>query len=180
MASIKILVAGHFGAGKTTFVKTASSNTALTTEKRVFHPSERQEKSTTTTAMDFSNIRLDKQNISIFAIPGQKRFEFMWKILAKNTRGYIFLFDSTNPKRWSETLEQFEMFMEAQPAPYVFVANKQDLPEARSVKEIRETLSVSSSVKFLPCVATDRDTVLNILMILLEEIKIREGKHEYT
>ncbi len=172
----KILIAGHFGAGKTTFVKTLTEN-ILTTEKKIFHKEERKEKDTTTVAMDFAEyIAPNGEKFHIFGIPGQERFSFMWNILAKNTAGIIYLLDSTNDKYWYQLFQQINMFRKISPkAKFIFGANKQDLPNAMDLETIRNKMKLPQWVKLVPVVALDKNSVvktLNELISIIDEATI--------
>jgi len=170
---LKILVAGHFGAGKSTFVKNASEKEALSLERKTTDERERAYKRNTTVAMDFGETFYEEEQtkLAVFGIPGQDRFSFMWPILSKGTDGYVFLLDSTKPELWDKTLEQIRFFMAENPAPYIVLANKQDLPDARSVREVRQALDLEPGVKVLPCIATDKDVVKQLLNVLVEEVR---------
>ena len=168
--SWKIIVGGHFNAGKTTFVNTASEIISLSTEKKISNPQEKRFKDRTTTAMDFGRITLEGEEISIFGIPGQERFSFMWEMLSRGASGFIFLVDSTAEELWKDTLRQIEIMVKDKDVPYIVCANKQDLPDAKPVSYVREKLGLPSDVPVLPCIAKDKETVLQILNILLSFI----------
>ena len=56
------------------------------------------------------------------------------------------------------------------PTPYVVAANKQDMEDAWEVEDLRIALRIDSDIKLLPCVATDRQSVRNVLLELLYSI----------
>jgi small GTP-binding protein len=168
----KILVAGHFGAGKTTFVKTISENKTVETERETTLDEEKSKKRTTTVAMDYGEYTKNGKKYHIFGIPGQERFEFMWPILAKNTKGFIVLLDSTDTSRWYEVFKQLNVLRKiSKEAAIIFVANKRDLPDALPLEEIREKLKLPKNIKLVECVATDRKKVEKVLETLIEEME---------
>ena len=171
--NLKILVAGHFGAGKTTFVKTLSQIPTVETEKKTTQNEEKKKKSSTTVAMDYGEyVTEDGKKIHIFGIPGQERFSFMWSILAKNTIGFIVLLDSTDTSRWYEAFKQVHLFRKVAPkAPFIFVANKRDLPEALPMEDIKRRLKLPSNIKLVECVATDLNSVRSVVAALLKELE---------
>ncbi len=165
---MKILVGGHFNSGKTTFVKTITR--AISTEKRIFNEEERKKKEYTTVAMDYGTYSFRGEKINIFGIPGQERFSFMWKVLAKGVSGYIFMLDSADPDMWKDTLKQIELFMQYNEAPYIVAANKQDLENAMSIEHIAQKTGIDRRI-LIPCIAYDEDHVKRCLGVLLTLIK---------
>ena len=88
---VKILIAGGFGVGKTTFVSAASEIEPLSTEELITAASVGvdslsgiEEKTTTTVALDFGRITIDDNTDGAlpFGTPGQERFWFMWDELS--------------------------------------------------------------------------------------------------
>jgi uncharacterized protein len=165
-----MVVTGPFNAGKTEFIQSVSEINVVSTERKISSESERV-KETTTVAMDFGRITVDQDLVLyLFGTPGQKRFDFMWEILSEGMLGFIVTVDSTRPETFREARSILETFRAYAPTPYVVAANKQDLPDAWELEDIRLALRLSPNVKLLPCVATSKETVKSVLLELLYSI----------
>ena len=170
MQTVKIVVAGPFNAGKTAFIQSVSEIDVVSTERRITSQSERV-KETTTVAMDFGRITVDRNLVLyLFGTPGQRRFDFMWEILAEGMLGFVVLVDSSRPETFREARRILETFRAYAPTPYVVAANKQDCQEAWEIGDMRIALRLDSRTKLLPCVATVKNDVKNVLLELLYSI----------
>ncbi|WP_333784852.1 ATP/GTP-binding protein [Thermocrinis sp.] len=171
---IKIVIAGPFAVGKTQFINTVSEIKTVSTERRVRQLSEKSVKEYTTVAMDFGKIRIDDEHeLYLFGTPGQFRFDFMWEILGEGALGIIILVDSTNPTTFHEARKIINFFQSRFLVPIVVGANKQDLPNAWSPEDIRIALDIDEEegIPVVPLSAINKDSVKNVLLILLEIVK---------
>jgi small GTP-binding protein len=170
MQTVKMVITGPFSAGKTEFIRSISEIDVVSTERKISSEAERV-KEETTVAMDFGRITVDEDLVLyLFGTPGQRRFDFMWEILSEGMLGFIVLIDSVRPETFREAKHILEIFRSYAPTPYVVAANKQDLPDAWSSEDLRIALKIDSNVKVLPCVATDKEQVKNVLLELLYSI----------
>ncbi|MCS7106349.1 MAG: GTP-binding protein [Candidatus Aenigmarchaeota archaeon] len=129
----KILVTGPFGAGKSSTIHSLS-------EKAVSI-----DKLGTTIALDHGYIEKKGLVCDIFGTPGQERFDWILKILARDVWGVILVVDSTKPETFERAKEMLEK-VRGYEIPFVVFANKQDLPEALSVEEIKKVLGFEDVV----------------------------------
>jgi small GTP-binding protein len=170
MQTVKMVVTGPFNAGKTEFIQTVSEIDVVATERKISSEAEKV-KDTTTVAMDFGRITVDDELVLyLFGTPGQKRFDFMWEILSEGMLGFIVLVDSTRPETFREARSILETFRAYAPTPYLVAANKQDMDDAWSVDDMRIALRLDPKIKFLSCVAVDKESVKSILLELLYSI----------
>jgi uncharacterized protein len=170
MQTVKMVVTGPFNAGKTEFIRSVSEIDVVSTEKKISSVAEKV-KNTTTVAMDFGRITVDDDLVLyLFGTPGQRRFDFMWEILSEGMLGFIVMIDSTRPETFREARSILETFRAYAPTPYVVAANKQDREDAWDLSDMRIALRLDPKVKFLPCVATDKESVKTILLELLYSI----------
>jgi small GTP-binding protein len=178
MQTVKMVVTGPFNSGKTAFIRSVSEIDVVSTERKISSESERI-KETTTVAMDFGRITVDDDLVLyLFGTPGQKRFDFMWEILSEGMLGFIVMVDSARPETFREARGILQTFRAYAPTPYVVAANKQDQEDAWEVDDLRIALKLDRKVKMLPCVATNKDAVkevlLELLYSILDEMKQKE------
>jgi signal recognition particle receptor subunit beta len=91
-----VLFAGPMGAGKTTAISTLSETPVVRTEA-VNTDRGRHEKASTTVALDYGEITLDQgDKVRLYGVPGQERFDFMWRILRERALGVVLLIDDAS------------------------------------------------------------------------------------
>jgi len=170
MQTVKMVVTGPFSAGKTEFIQSISEIDVVQTERKITSAAE-QIKESTTVAMDFGRITIDKDLVLyLFGTPGQRRFDFMWEILSEGMLGFVVLVDSARPETFQEAKRILNTFRAYAPTPYVVAANKQDHPDAWEPEDLRIALRVDPKIKLLPCVALEKESVKNVLLELLYSI----------
>ncbi len=177
MQTVKMVITGPFASGKTEFIRSISEIDVVSTERRIATDSTESEvKDATTVAMDFGRITVDNDLVLyLFGTPGQRRFDFMWEILAEGMLGFVVMVDSSKPETFREARNILDTFRAYAPTPYVVAANKQDHEDAWKPEDLRIALRIEDeNVKLLPCIATDidyvRDVLLELLYSILEEM----------
>lgn len=172
MQTVKMVITGPFSSGKTEFISSISEIDVVSTESNISDKTaEKRVKDQTTVAMDFGRITVDDDLVLyLFGTPGQRRFDFMWEILAEGMLGFVVMVDSSKPETFREAKSILETFRAYAPTPYVVAANKQDHPDAWEAEDLRIALRIEDDVKLLPCVAKEKDSVKDVLLELLYSI----------
>jgi signal recognition particle receptor subunit beta len=170
--SIKILIAGGFGAGKTTMVSSISEIRPLRTEETLSEPSILvddldgvEQKSTTTVAMDFGRITVrDDLVVYLFGTPGQQRFWFMWDELATGALGAVVMADT---RRLADSFPSVDYF-ERIAMPFVVAVNCFDGAKRFRAETVRAALDLNPDVPVVLCDARQRTSSRDVLVTLVE------------
>jgi len=164
--AVKIVVTGPFSAGKTTLIRTISEITVLSTERGITDET-RSRKRETTVAMDFGRITIDRELVLyLFGTPGQERFDFMWEILGEGMLGYLLLVDASRADSLAEAEGILAAFHQMARVPFAVGINRAT-GEPGEVDQVRDRLGLDPQVPVLPCDATDKASVKELLLALL-------------
>jgi signal recognition particle receptor subunit beta len=170
--AIKILIAGGFGAGKTTLVSAVTEIRALRTEEPLSGLGAGmdsldgvEQKTMTTVAMDFGRITIrDNLVIYLFGTPGQERFWFMWDELASGALGAVVLADT---RRLADCFPSVDFF-ERRRLPFVVAVNCFEGARRYRPEDVRSALDLDPEVPVVLCDARQRSSARDVLIALIE------------
>ncbi|OXM63400.1 MULTISPECIES: GTP-binding protein [Amycolatopsis] len=159
---VKIVIAGGFGAGKTTMVASVSEIVPLSTEEVMTEASTGvddltgvERKTTTTVALDFGRITISPQTVLyLFGTPGQDRFWFMWDELALGAIGTVVLVDT---RRLDSSFAAIDFF-ERRKIPFIVAVNCFEDADDYEEDEIRKALAIAPGVPVMFFDARSRES----------------------
>ncbi len=152
----RIMVTGPFNAGKSTVVRSLC-------EKSISI-----DRMGTTVAFDYGSVNITGIEAEIFGTPGQERFEFIFKIFAREVSGVLLVVDASRPEDFDRARHMLELI--GPHIPYVVLANKSDLPGALSPDAIARKMDLPEGTPVVSTVATANQGVRDALLILAEMI----------
>lgn len=170
--AVKIVIAGGFGAGKTTMVASVSEIPPLRTEEILTEASAGvddlagvEQKGTTTVALDFGRISINRELVLyLFGTPGQERFWFMWNELASGAIGAVIIVDTRRVESSFPSID----FFEHRNIPFVVAVNGFDRAPTYTADEIRKALDLDPAVPIVLADARERESSKAVLVELLE------------
>jgi uncharacterized protein len=173
IVTVKVVVTGHFAAGKTTLISAISEIPVLATETSVSDESA-ETKDHTTVTMDFGKLTVKDDDLLaelyMFGTPGQDRFDFMWDVLAEGMDGYILMVDlARGEEALGEAAGILRHFREMSEAPFVVGANRAaGHPEL--MERLDEILALDEAATVVACEAVDKESAKEVLLVLLIKV----------
>jgi signal recognition particle receptor subunit beta len=173
-SALKLLIAGGFGVGKTTFVGAVSEIEPLRTEELLTTASLGtdsltgvEKKATTTVAMDFGRITIGKQHVLyLFGTPGQERFWFMWDELSHGAMGAVVLADT---RRLEDCFPAVDFF-ESRGVEFLVAVNEFDRAFRYEPADVRSALDLKPDIPVLLCDARDPRSATGVLVSLIRHL----------
>ncbi len=143
MQTIKIIVAGAYGAGKSTFIQ------SVCCPERA--PSARHRPGGAS-ALDLGRFLLDEDHVvNLYAAPVQQRFAYLCEILIKDAQGLIMLVDGSRPETFCEAREALDRLRGLADVPVVTGVTRRDAPSACRLEAVREELNLREGDLLVEC-----------------------------
>jgi len=147
MSALKIVVTGPVCAGKTTFIRSISEDSPVSTEEAL---PDFSDKSETTVALDYGHTTVAGQSIKLFGTPGQERFAYMRDILSEGADGIILLVPSDGDDVLEKTMTIVTRLLSTPLPPFAVGITRTDL----TTRDLREPIheALGARAQHIECV----------------------------
>ncbi|WP_010073019.1 MULTISPECIES: GTP-binding protein [Streptomyces] len=174
--TLKIVVAGGFGAGKSTLIGSVSEIRPLHSEETLSeseagsgpHPSDTggvERKTSTTVAMDFGRITVHAGlSLHLFGTPGQDRFRFLWEELCEGALAAVVLADTRRLEDCFAAVDHFER----RRIPFVVAVNRFPGAPDHTEHDVAQALDLDGGTPVVLCDARDRASGKEVLIRTVE------------
>jgi signal recognition particle receptor subunit beta len=174
----KLVFTGTMGVGKTTAIAAISEIEPVRTEVQNTDLAA-NDKATTTIAMDYGEVTLaGGEKLRLYGTPGQVRFEFMWKILAKGAMGVVFLVDHSRSDPVADLRTYLSAFASAvHDSSAVVGVGRTETNPAIPMHAYHQLLAeLGLSIPVFSVDVRRREDVLLLLDVLFHQIEAAEGQ----
>jgi signal recognition particle receptor subunit beta len=172
----KIVFTGPPNAGKTTAIASLSDSAPVVTD--VSNHDASLAKSRTTVGMDYGVVSLGGgEQVRLYGTPGQKRFDFMWRILVRNAIGIVILIDNSQPDPLADLREFVQSLApELASAACVVGVGRSDSHPSPSLDDFADALSERGfTFPVIPVDVRVRADVLMLVELLLAQAEARDS-----
>ena len=159
------MVSGPLSCGKSSFIRYLDEN-ALNVEAKGI------DDRYYTVGMDLGSIKLNGFDVFLFGTPGLLRFNVMRDVVVKGTDGVIFIFDAAHPEKDEDAIVILNAIRKVIPAdtPIIYLANKQDIEDARTSEVVRSQNYLPQNVKIFPTSTKTGDNVEESLKYIVNQV----------
>jgi uncharacterized protein len=154
LSSVKVVVSGGFGVGKTTFIDTISEIESLDSEAPITEVAIRIDDTGLVPSKIASTVALD--------------FGHLWDDLSRGAIGAIIIADT---RRIEDSFSSIEYF-ERRSTPFLLAVNRFDGTTRFKLDEVRDAVGVDDDVPVVECDARERGSVKRALLTLLDRVLI--------
>lgn len=122
--------------------------------------------------MDLGSVKLNGFDIFLFGTPGLLRFNVMRDVVVKGTDGVIFIFDAAHPEKDEDAIVILNAIRKVIPSdtPIIYLANKQDIKNARTAEVVRAQNYLPQSAKIFPTSTKTGNNVEESLKYIVNKV----------
>jgi uncharacterized protein len=171
METMRLVVTGGVGAGKSTFIRSVSEIEVVDTDRKATDEVS-DLKHNTTVSMDFGKLNFGPEMaLHIYGTPGQARFSFMWDILIERAHAYILLIAAHRPSEFHHARRILNFMNQRMDIPMIVGITHNDCEGAWTKENIALALGFIDAESCPPIVevnANDEESVVQALILLVQ------------